>query len=516
MRIAIRVDASLEIGSGHVMRCLTLAETLRDNGAEVMFICRPHVGNLNSLIEARGFELAQLAAPNLKEAGTERPQYADWLGVQQAQDAEETMEAISKTGGCVDWIVVDHYGIDESWERGLRIKAKRIMVVDDLADRQHDCDLLLDQNLVSNLSVRYRELVPPTCKTLLGPKYALLQPQYAELHAQSVPRTSPFLRVLIYFGAADQVNLTEMALLAFSCPELAHIVLDVVSAGSNPNLDNLKLLCDRRARTNLYVDLPSLALLMNRADIALGGAGATSWERICVGLPALVVCVAENQKPIAEEMEKRGIALWLGSADTITIDDIRKEVRRALEGDGFFHGLLSAFKEIDGVGVNRVASYMTAPVPKEIQIQTADASHENQLLDWANDPEARSNFFSREFISQEQHHVWFKNRLDSQDCLIFIAGHGGEASIGYIRFEKTDVAWEISYALDPLHRGLGLGRPLMEAGIAELLKQKGAVNLEATVQSNNRASIKIFEYLGFSKIKSTNSSVTFIKNYSSN
>jgi len=194
MRLVFRTDASLTIGSGHVMRCLTLAEALRTRGAQCFFVCREHPGNLLELIRKRGFEACALhlntSCAAAATVDAERPTaHAAWLGAHWRTDAAQTLAACG--GSDVDWLIVDHYALDARWEAELRPACRKLMVIDDLADRNHDCDLLLDQNLVAESDARYQQRVPPGCTLLLGPRYALLQPLYRELRPQARLRPGP-------------------------------------------------------------------------------------------------------------------------------------------------------------------------------------------------------------------------------------------------------------------------------------------------------------------------------------
>jgi UDP-2,4-diacetamido-2,4,6-trideoxy-beta-L-altropyranose hydrolase len=190
-KILIRTDASVQIGTGHVMRCLTLADELRGRGAEVIFVCREFDGNLCGYIEEKGYIVHRLPVSDATEQGDQNIEiglkHTAWLGADCQTDVEQVEEIIKDLESPPDWLVVDHYALDERWEECLRSYCKKIMVIDDLADRPHNCDLLLDQNFYENLESRYDGLVPPQCKKFLGPKYALLRPEFRE----SVPSASP-------------------------------------------------------------------------------------------------------------------------------------------------------------------------------------------------------------------------------------------------------------------------------------------------------------------------------------
>ncbi len=215
MYVVFRTDASHTIGTGHTIRCLTLAKALRESGAQILFICREHEGDLCNHIEEQGFAVHHLSSPREDFISEYAPAHAAWLGATWQEDADATVAAITSLQIKPDWLIVDHYGIDQRWEDVLRPLVDRIMVIDDLADRHHDCDLLLDQNLILDMESRYGDLVPDDCTLLLGPDYALLQPIYAELHDRIPPREGSIRRILISFGGADSNNLTGRALEAF-------------------------------------------------------------------------------------------------------------------------------------------------------------------------------------------------------------------------------------------------------------------------------------------------------------
>src|SRR5690606_32001299 len=190
MKVALRTDASMRIGTGHLMRCLTLADALRDAGARTRFVCRALPHGLREVVIGRGHELVELPSVCGSTAGggdgrgapVASPhtalEHADWLGTTQEEDAAATCDALDD-GAVWDWLAVDHYAIDARWETRLRTAARRILAIDDLADRRHDCDALLDQNLHAGMHARYDGLVPDACVRLVGPRHALLRPEFA-------------------------------------------------------------------------------------------------------------------------------------------------------------------------------------------------------------------------------------------------------------------------------------------------------------------------------------------------
>ncbi len=313
MHIVFRADASLQIGTGHVMRCLTLADALHEKGAECTFVCRPHAGHLLGLVAQRGHKALALGEPQENFNGPTDPAHAAWLGTSWADDAEQTMHAL--VGQTVDWLVVDHYALDARWEEALRPQAKSIMVIDDLADRPHACDMLLDQNL-GRSAQDYGSLLKGKFTTLIGPQYALLRPEFAALRAHSLARrqtNSQLRRLLITMGGVDKDNATGQVLAALqSCNLPADLRVTVVMGTHAPWLPQVQALAAQMHwPTEVLVGVNNMAQLMAESDLAIGAAGSTSWERCCLGVPAIQLALAQNQKAIAKALSSAGAALML-------------------------------------------------------------------------------------------------------------------------------------------------------------------------------------------------------------
>ena len=312
--ILIRCDASLLIGSGHVMRCRTLARELQRRGADVCFLCRRQPGDLISLLEQ---EFVVLALPEQSLAACDglagSDLYGSWLGCTQGQDATQCLEVLAEAAiNSASWIVADHYGLDARWEAQLlaglsgRDAAPKLLVIDDLADRTHQADLLLDQNFFGEAThQRYRDLVPPQCHQLLGPHYALLGQEYAQLHPLVPPRNE-LRRVLVFFGGVDPDNLTGRSLEVLQDPALADLAVDVVLGLQSPHRKVVDELVSIRPSTTLHAPLASLAGLITRADLAIGAVGATTWERACLGLPSIAIPFASNQVPVSQVLAHDG------------------------------------------------------------------------------------------------------------------------------------------------------------------------------------------------------------------
>lgn len=310
-QIAIRVDASTEIGTGHVMRCLTLADALRQKGATSIFLCRPHQGHLLDVIAERGHEV--VALPELSgdwRCEVTIPPHAAWLGTSWQRDAEDTLAELA--GRKFDWLVMDHYALDARWQAAVKSAVCNLMVIDDLADRPHICDLLLDQNLGRKPEDYAKHLVP-NAKTLIGPRYALLRSEFAELRQDSLARRKhPRLeRIMVSLGGVDKENMTSEVLDVLNDASLPdEVKIEVVMGSKSPWIDRVHARASRMAYpTNVLVNVSDMAGLMAKSDFAVGAAGTTSWERCCLGLPSVVVIMAENQISVAEGLSQAGAAI---------------------------------------------------------------------------------------------------------------------------------------------------------------------------------------------------------------
>lgn len=308
MKVAFRVDASNQIGTGHLMRCLTLANALKQHGAYTRFVSRHMPEHFRDMLATNGHEFTLLESSPV-EVIADDLSHSHWLGTSQLDDALDSIRALADSS--LDWLVVDHYALDMRWEKSLRQVAKSILVIDDLADRMHDCDLLLDQNL-GRLADGYADMVPKHCVVLTGPRYALLRPEFAALREYSLQRrkNASLKHILISMGGVDQPNATGQVLEALKlCSLPPECRITVVMGGQAPGLLRVREIAGTMPwPTMVRVDIEDMAQVMADSDLAIGAAGTTSWERCCLGLPALLVVLADNQKEAASHMIKEGVA----------------------------------------------------------------------------------------------------------------------------------------------------------------------------------------------------------------
>jgi UDP-2,4-diacetamido-2,4,6-trideoxy-beta-L-altropyranose hydrolase len=394
--LLVRADASATIGGGHVMRCLALAEAWRKVGGSALFACREHPGHLAAAIEAAGFEVAMLP---LRQAPDEAP-YAGWLGAGWSEDAEDTLALIEAMRARPDWLVVDHYALDRRWEQRVRAGVAGLLVIDDLADRTHAPCLLLDQNLVADLHSRYAGHLAEPSRLLLGPRYALLRDAFARTHELVQPRSRPPRRVLVNFGGGkDAQDIAGRTLRALQSLGLPGLEIDLVAG--DRHAARLRASAAASPGVRVHATLPSLAGLACEADFAIGGCGISAWERLCLGLPSLVVTMAPNQRASARELERLGLVRWLGDHETLDDAALAAGIAAAVASLPDPDWSSRCLAMVDGKGAERVVAAMAQGAPPALRARRAGTSDEQRLLDWANDPLTRANAFSPRAITPD-------------------------------------------------------------------------------------------------------------------
>lgn len=478
------------------MRCLTLADALRERGAECRFVCREHPGNLLDRIRERSYGVVVLPTDS-RPLSVSQNTHTAWLGADVVTDANETLAALA--GESLDWLIVDHYGIDERWERRARAICRKLMVIDDLADRAHDGDLLVDQNLVANARARYIGKLSEGCCLLLGPRYAMLEPIYAELHSQVVPRHGVIRRVLVYFGGADSGNLTGKTISVFLALGYKDVELDVVINPKSSYAESIQRQTAGVGNIRLHMFLPSLAGLMRVADVSIGAGGMTTWERCCLGVPSYVITLADNQTAGAMELDRLGVIRWLGNANALSVEDLTKAFSDMLSKPSHTELSKRGHTLVDGLGCSRIIDCLMASRESRLVVRLACPDDEDLILRWANDPGVRKNSFSSKQINPSDHHQWFARRLENRaSCCLFIVETEAGFPVGQVRFEVSNSHWEVHYALDACMRGRGMGGIFLKAALAAFqARVPSCTEVVGRVIPGNRPSQKVLEQLGF-------------------
>jgi len=495
MKVVFRVDASMQIGTGHVMRCLTLAEELQNKAAEIYFICREMPGHLADFIRDKGHHVYLLSNDEIndQQSRQDSDSYLSWLGVESQQDAIETGEVLKNIED-VDWLVIDHYAIDEQWEAVQRDLVKKILVIDDLANRSHVCDVLLDQNFYHNFKTRYTGLLPDGCEQLLGPAYSLLRKEFRETRKKINRLNKEVKRLFIFFGGVDASNMTERVLQAIINSDVEKISIDAVIGKTNPHKQQIEKLCATNKNIVLHIQIDDMARMIAQADLCIGSGGTVTWERCCLGLPAIAYSVAENQRQLLLDSAKAGL-VYVPDEDNPAAEDIVCDLKSMLHNSCLREHISQAgFAAVDGKGAVRVTNMMLA---SGIAFRKADLSDMQKVYDWRNDVSVRKYSHNSEIIGFAQHQEWFKNVVKEPNRPILI-GCIGNKELGVVRFDISDNVAEISIYLTPDRQGMGYGAGLISAGEKWLKNQFPNVNkINAEILTENRASSKIFETCGY-------------------
>lgn len=359
MEVVFRTDASIRIGTGHVMRCLNLADALAARGAVCRFICKEHSGHLLDSIQRRGYRTDAIPVRADQVHPEEvRPAHAEWLGGAWYTDADSTLAAIGAKPA--DWVVVDHYALDAPWEGRVRDHCRHLMVIDDLADREHECEILLDQNFGRKPS-DYRDKVPERCQTLIGPMFALIAPDFARIRSQALARRDQarLQHILVAMGGVDADNFTSQVLQTLShCRPVPGLRVTVLMGAVSPWLDTVRDLAARMPwPTEVLAGVSHVAQLMCDSDAAVGAVGGMAWERCCLGLPTVAVALADNQRPAASALHKAEAVLLCDAGG-----EFQQQLHSALESladPGLLRNLSRASSVItDGSGCGRVVEQL--------------------------------------------------------------------------------------------------------------------------------------------------------------
>lgn len=490
-KIALRVDASSQIGTGHFMRCLTLANALRECGAHTRFVSRHLPEHLRNKLKEKGHEFALLDTVQNNMA-VEELAHASWLGVSQEQDTADSIQALSDQKW--DWLIVDHYALDARWESELRQSTQKILVIDDIADRQHNCEVLLDQNLYADIETRYAGKVPAHCQLLLGPRYALLRDEFRRLREQIKPRSGPVKRILIFFGGVDADNYTGHAIEALAQMRLPGVHVDVVIGVQHPCREQIKAACAQHGFI-CHIQTDKMAELMAAADLAIGAGGSACWERCCLGLPTLALCTADNQQKQLIDAAQMGLLYSPEIAGDPT-QVIGRHALALIENNHLRHHISDkGMQTVDGCGVSRVLANMGCFSGMMIRLATTNDSE--RLFHWRNHPSIRKVSRNTDVIEWQDHQKWFASLLaDSKRWLLI--GEDAGTPIGVVRFDAKNDEAEVSIYLVPEKASSGLGQDLLHSAEHWLIMNHPEIcKIHAHVIGTNERSLRFFSKGGY-------------------
>lgn len=465
-KIVIRADAGPTMGTGHVMRCLALAQAAIRQGMHVVMVCRVNVAWVRERLGKEGIQHIFLpdTAPE-KEVPT---------------DLLAQVALAEATGG--DWVCLDGYHFDADCQKAVRAKGYSLLVIDDYAHLpEYHCDILLNQNIGAE-ELHYAGNIE---KKLIGPQYAILRPEFAAARAEANQRSFPIVarNILISLGGGDFSSDLEQLVPIFHISELAGSTIKIL-AGSMSAEKIHALFEGCAASFEILSRIDDMARLLLWADLCITAGGSTCWELCCLGVPFLTVAVAENQEKIVTVLDRDGVSPQL-SSHTLATCILSPAARKSMSHSGQ--------KLVNGFGASRV---VTALCGHQLSLRRVEQEDSLLVFTLANDPFVRAASFSPQKITKEEHHCWFSKRIAKTDSPFYLA-YIESSFAGYIRFDKTAPGTAtIAIAVSPEQRGKKVGTKLIYEGCS-LALQKGFTTIEAWVLPENIPSQKAFVSAGF-------------------
>ena len=503
MNVVFRVDASIQIGIGHVMRCLSLADEIKRLPSNIYFICRTLNGHLKKLINQKGYEVVLL--PDLeieyKNSGY-NSDFEGWLKLFWLQDANETISIVKNDN--LDWLIVDHYSIDYRWHEKLKNLSKKIMVIDDLANRKLNCDLLLDQTHGRKFE-DYSHLVNNGCELLLGAKYALLRPEFFEYRSDAINKRKEIFsinNILITMGGMDFNNITNRVIKTlFSVNWNQKPTINVVLNELAPNIQSIKALSENsNFKINIIISPDNMAELMLEADLAIGASGSSAWERCSLGLPTLALCTAKNQYEIAQNLQNEGVHFVVDIEDGDQIPLLINQLDELQKNPHMLKSMSdSSFRICDANGVHWVGFKMSPYKTKDgkkLNFRNISSRDSKIIYDWQSNPETRKFAINPEIPSWGDHVIWIDKKINNLLSIYWMLLHDDSPS-GVLRLDPIDLeegkGYLISIFIDPNKYNLGIGKCALEVAKRFFPKSK----LYAKILSENKNSISLFTNAGF-------------------
>ena len=492
MTIAIRADSSVNIGSGHVMRCLALAAELSVRGHSILFLCADYDGHLADLITQKGHQVLLLPR---EQCDVDVGDMAGWLGVGWSLDVEQCQQALDKVGK-LDYLIVDHYGIDARWENAMAQYTSYLLVIDDLANRSHQCDLLLDQTY-GRLALDYFPLLEnKNTALLMGSQFSLLRPDFVAQRDKALMARSQrkgIQQILITMGGMDLNNISAEVLNILASVTEQRWKVKVVLGRGAPHYAELRESLEKYDfDVELLSSVENIASLMAEADLAIGAAGTTSWERCCLGLPTLLIQTAGNQKQVVEGLVDKGAVIFVGEGKSL-------DREMMLDALAYAEAHLSDMSDVasrlcDGYGVQRVADYIF--LGKNIVLRPVTELDIELIYQWQSEREARRYSRSTEVPAYDQHVAWVNRRIKSTDPYFIVICN--DQPVGVLRLDRLDGdnEYELSILISSRYSGRGLGTK----SLTKLRKLYPSIVIVAEVHEDNLPSHALFKKLGYKQL----------------
>lgn len=475
--LLIRADANVAMGTGHVMRCLALAQAWQDSGGRAMFAMAETTPSLHRRLQDEGIEVERLTAC----AGT-------------AADAQETGNVAGRKNA--DWVVVDGYQFGSAYQSAIKTAGVKLLLIDDNGNAEpYSADLVLNHNMHANQSLYAKR--DSSTQLLLGPRYAMLRREFRPWRNWRREILRPGRKILVTMGGSDPDNLTARvidAIRQLSNPDLETAVL---MGGSNPHLRSVEASIQKQP-IRLISDATNVPELMTWADIAVAGAGTTFWEMCFLGLPSILLVLAENQEGVAAAAGKKGIACNLGRGTEVSASAIAGKLADLLSShDSRVRQSTKGQNLVDGRGAERVVAFLS-----DLELRRTVNSDCEIFWEWANDPEARAASFRNKAISWEHHAQWFRAKLADPKAILYTVTNKNGLPMGEVRFQIEGKRAVLSISLGAGFRGRGLGQKIIAVSTEKLFQDSAIEFVDAYVKPTNEPSLKLFAASGFLRFPS--------------
>jgi UDP-2,4-diacetamido-2,4,6-trideoxy-beta-L-altropyranose hydrolase len=475
--LLIRADANTQFGTGHLMRCLALAQTWQDAGGTVQFVLARTTQDLKSHLTTESMDIVTLLD----------------VSPGSARDAEATISVALQTG--VSWAVVDGYHFGAEYQRSLKMAGLRVLLIDDYGHAKHYfADVVLNQNIGIDESL-YLQREPYT-HLLLGNQYVLLRREFWPWRGWRREISPEARKVLVTLGGSDPHNITLKVIKALQQVGIEDLEVIVVVGGSNPHLQELESVTRHISlATKIVHNVKNMPELMARADVAISAGGSTCWELAFIGVPTLILILANNQTLVAVGMDGAGAALNLGWHTSLNLNDIARSLREILLSFEKRRALaLHGQQLVDGNGAKRVIRFLRGNM---LTLRPVRADDCRLIWEWANDHVTRAQSFSTEPISWEEHSAWFEAKQTDPLSRFYIAEDENAAPIGQVRYQIEGETAVISVSLAPNQRGLGYSTEIIRLGTQELWTTTTVNLIYAYIKPDNCVSISAFTKAGF-------------------
>ena len=515
MDIAFRVESSDTIGSGHLVRCINLANNFLSKGHTCYFIINNKSKEIVKLIKSNNHKILKLGIRNNKKIiniNKNDTKFTNWLGHKWSIDAQNTIKYIKSNR--IKILIVDHYAIDSRWERKVKKYVNQLVVIDDLDNRDHHSDFIIDQNFRPDYERHYKKNIC-NCIRLMGPSYALINPVYSKFKKKYIKQK--ISNIFVFFGGSDQNLLTEKVLDILSSEKFNKYQINVVIGLNNNRYSKIKSKFNKKKNLKIFYNLNNLADLMKKSDLAIGALGINTWERMCVGLPTLVISSGSDQNIFAEYLNRRKLIKLLGYSNSLKPYTLSKKINlhvSKLNNKNVSHRLQ---KIVGGKGTERVVKNIINVskfgIMGQINLRPANLNDEELLFRWANDPYVRANAFISEPIERKIHKKWFDTRLNNlKNHRLYIAyTKNNKVPVGQVRFDLIDSKWRIDFSIDSIFRNQGYGLIMLNLAMKKLAVIDSHGELIAQVKKKNVSSYNVFKGLNFKISGENNKRTTFRK-----